>query len=122
MKLSIKALNHVAIYVADVEKSIEFYQKVLQLELLPRPAFDFPGAWFRFGIDQELHIIGIRTEPVVSGSRSNHFALEAINLPAWEKHFIAQKVTYRPPKARPDGVMQIFLTDPDGYWIELFER
>jgi lactoylglutathione lyase len=120
MKLTIRALNHVAIYVADVEKSIEFYQNILGLEELARPAFDFPGAWFRLGTEQELHLIGIRNEPVVSGSRSNHFALEVSNLPAWENHLKQMNATYRPPKPRPDGILQIFLQDPDGYWIELF--
>lgn len=122
MKLTIKELNHVAIYVADVEKSILFYKEILGLEYLPRPAFDFPGAWFRLGSVQELHLIGIRNEPVVSGSRSNHFALEFLDLHAWEDHLIKKNATYRPPKPRPDGVLQIFLQDPDGYWIELFSR
>ncbi|MEZ4902730.1 MAG: VOC family protein [Spirosomataceae bacterium] len=120
MNLTIKALNHVAIYVENVEKSTQFYQKILKLTPLPRPNFDFPGAWFQLGSAQELHIIGIRTEPVISGSRSNHFALEVADIQAWEQHLIAQKTTFRPPKARPDGVIQIFLQDPDGYWVELF--
>lgn len=120
MNLSIKALNHVAIYVENVEKSVTFYQDVLGLALLPRPAFDFPGAWFRLGTEQELHLIGIRSEPVVSGSRSNHFALEVTDITAWENYLIDKNVTFRPPKSRPDGVIQIFLQDPDGYWVELF--
>ncbi|MFN8349282.1 MAG: VOC family protein [Spirosomataceae bacterium] len=122
MKLIIKELNHVAIYVADVKKSSEFYNTVLGLPELPRPAFDFPGAWFQLGTAQELHLIGIRSEPVVSGSRSNHFALEVVDLPAWENHLQQQNATYRPPKPRPDGILQIFVKDPDGYWIELFSR
>jgi catechol 2,3-dioxygenase-like lactoylglutathione lyase family enzyme len=120
--LSIIGINHVAIYVADVAQSVEFYGAIVGLTPLPRPAFDFPGAWFKIGDAQELHIIGIRTEPVVSGSRSNHFALEVSDLDAWEAHFKATNTTYRPPKFRPDGVRQIFLQDPDGYWIEFFSR
>ncbi len=122
MKLTIKELNHVAIYVANVEKSVVFYQEILGLKKLPRPAFDFPGAWFQLGKNQELHLIGIRTEPVVSGSRSNHFALEVFDIKAWEDHLKRQNATYRPPKPRPDGVLQIFVQDPDGYWVELFAR
>jgi lactoylglutathione lyase len=122
MNLAIKEINHVAIYVADVEKSVQFYEQVMGLQSLARPAFDFPGAWFRIGTDQELHLIGIRTEPVVSGSRSNHFALEVFDLAAWETHLIQQKASYRPPKPRPDGILQLFVFDPDGYWIELFSN
>jgi len=120
MNLTIKALNHIAIYVENVEVSIQFYENALKLASMPRPAFDFPGAWFRIGIEQELHLIGTRHEPVVSGSRSNHFALEVADIESWEAYLTNQKVTFRPSKPRPDGAVQIFLQDPDGYWIELF--
>jgi lactoylglutathione lyase len=118
-----EALDHVALYVRDVPTSANFYEKTLLLSRLPRPAFDFPGAWFRLGVSQELHLIGNRREDdnVMSGSRSNHFALKVLDLDAWEAHFQQKKATYRPPKARPDGIRQIFIQDPDGYWIELCE-
>ena len=57
-------LNHVAIHVEDVERTCDFYANVLQLTPLPRPGFDFPGAWFLLGAVQELHIIGNREEDV----------------------------------------------------------
>lgn len=122
MNLRIKEINHVALYVADVAQSCHFYSNILQMNQLSRPDFDFPGAWFQIGSHQELHLIGIRTEQVVSGSRSNHFALEVEDLSAWEQHLKAQQATYRPPKPRPDGLLQLFVKDPDGYWIELFSR
>src|ERR1022692_1609091 len=67
-------LNHVAIHVADMERSNAFYRDVLRLEPMPRPAFDFPGAWFRLGLSQELHLIG-RRGPVALMDGNNHFAL-----------------------------------------------
>lgn len=121
--LTTEALDHVALYVRDVPTSIYFYENTLMLTLLPRPAFDFPGAWFRLGLSQELHLIGSRTEGenVISGSRSNHFALKVKDLGPWETHLQQKGAAYRPPKARPDGIRQLFLQDPDGYWIELCE-
>ena len=113
-------LNHVALHVKDVEKSCEFYREVLLLQPLPRPAFTFPGAWFRLGKTQELHLIGERTEPVVSHNRGNHFALQADNLDEWEAHLKAKNARYLPRKTRPDGVLQLFVQDPDGHHIELF--
>ena len=118
--MKIHELNHVAIHVADVERSIEFFQRVLRLEQMPRPAFDFPGAWFRLGAHQELHLIGGRNEPVVSGHRGNHFALRVDDIVAWEEHLKQVGADFRPRKPRPDGAMQIFLRDPDGHVIELF--
>lgn len=117
--MKICELNHVAIHVANVEASCAFYERVLCLRPMPRPAFDFPGAWFRLGVTQELHLIGERGEKVVSGNRSNHFALLVDDIEAWEKHLINVGATFRPRKKRPDGAWQIFLTDPDGHTIEL---
>ncbi|MEZ6087242.1 MAG: VOC family protein [Pirellulaceae bacterium] len=114
-----KQLNHVALHVADVAKSETFYSQVLLLESLPRPAFDFPGAWFRLGVDQELHLIGDRDQSVHSASRGNHFALLVDDLNAWHHHLQASDAEFQPPRTRPDGGRQIFVRDPDGYWIEL---
>ena len=118
--MKIYELNHVAIHVADVARSVEFFRLVLRLEQIERPAFDFPGAWFRLGAQQELHLIGNRDAPVSSGARSNHFALRVDDTVAWEKHLKQIGADFRPRKPRPDGAMQIFLRDPDGHFIELF--
>jgi len=117
----IEKLDHIALHVEDLEASLYFYQTVLGFDLLPRPNFDFDGAWLLAG-DKELHLIGNRVEKPVSGSRSNHFAIQVNNLDAWEKWLTVQKYSFRPPKFRPDGVGQIFLFDPDGYVIELCEK
>ncbi len=117
--MTVCELNHVAIHVADVAASCTFYERVLCLRPMLRPAFDFPGAWFQLGTSQELHLIGERGEKVVSGNRSNHFALLVDDIEAWEKHLINVGATFRPRKKRPDGAWQIFLTDPDGHTIEL---
>lgn len=120
MIMKIHELNHVAIHVADVAQSCEFYRGVLRLEQMPRPAFDFPGAWFRLGTSQELHLIGRRDEPVPPGSRNNHFALRVDDIAACERHLQKIGAEFRPKKQRPDGAWQIFLRDPDGHFIELF--
>ena len=116
--MTILELNHVALHVADVAVSCAFYEQVLRLQPMARPDFDFPGAWFRLG-DQELHLIGGRSRPAISGNRGDHFALRVNDLPAWEKHLHSIGADYRPPKKRPDGAWQIFLNDPDGHCVEL---
>lgn len=117
--MRITQLNHVALHVADVERSVAFYRDVMQLEMLPRPAFTFPGAWFRLGQDQELHLIGQRQEAVHSHHRGNHYALQVDDLDAWERHLTAHGATFLPRRQRPDGAWQLFVVDPDGHFIEL---
>ena len=117
--MNVLELNHVAIHVKDVEASSRFYREVLRLEPMPRPNFDFPGAWFRLGDCQELHLIGDRSQPVISHHRGNHFALRTDALSGWETHFKKIGFLHPPRKRRPDGASQIFLQDPDGHVIEL---
>lgn len=55
--IPLMALNHVSRLCKDVEKSVEFYTKVLGFVLIERPqAFDFDGAWlFNYGVG--IHLI-----------------------------------------------------------------
>ncbi len=112
-------LNHVALHVADVEASCRFYERVLCLRPMPRPAFTFPGAWFRLGSTQELHLIGGRAHDVHSGNRGNHYALLIDDMDAWEAHLRGVGVEFLPRRLRPDGALQIYVKDPDGHTIEL---
>jgi catechol 2,3-dioxygenase-like lactoylglutathione lyase family enzyme len=112
-------LNHVALHVADIERSVAFYRDILQLQPIPRPAFTFPGAWFQLGVDQELHLIGERKQDVVSHNRGNHFALLVDDFDAWEKYLSERQVNFAPRRARPDGALQLYVIDPDGHYIEL---
>ena len=111
-------LNHVALHVVDVPTSVAFYRDVLQLEEIARPAFRFPGAWFRLGVDQELHLIGERSQPVHSHNRGNHYALLVDDIDAWEAFFRERGTAYW-RQQRPDGAFQVYVTDPDGHVIEL---
>ena len=112
-------LNHVAIHVADVDASVAFYRDVLKLPQMDRPAFDFPGAWFRLAEDQELHLIGDRELPVHSHHRGGHFALIVEDLDTWEAHIDKMGAQRLQRKTRPDGAHQTFVCDPDGHWVEL---
>jgi len=117
--MQITELNHVALFVADVERSKRFYRDRLGLPLLPRPDFDFPGAWLRLGTRQELHLIGGRLKgPVDDSSRGGHLALEVPDIRAAAADLRAQGLVFRGPGRRPDGAMQIFLEDPDGHLVE----
>ena len=117
--MEIRELNHVALHVADVESSCEFYRTVLQLEQLPRPEFSFPGAWFRLGAGQELHLIGGRSAELADHGRRNHYALLVDDMPAWVNRLEQSGVVFEGPLSRPDGARQVFLQDPDGHFIEL---
>lgn len=131
--MSIRSLNHAALLVSDVERSTEFYTRVLELEEVARPAtFAFPGAWLRKG-SVELHLIGEaepgRTGQVHPGYRrdeyaggyGSHLAFEVDDLDETMQYLRAQHVEIAGgPRDRGDGVQQLYICDPDGYMIEFF--
>lgn len=116
-QMKIQELNHVMIRVRDLEASIRFYGEVLGLSRLPRPAFDFPGAWFALG-GQELHLIGDPGLPARSHEH-HHYAVQ-IDDPGQVRRELEAKgwSALRGPVRRPDGALQLFVADPDGYVIE----
>lgn len=120
-KLTIKAFNHVALQISDIEKSRVFYSEILGLEEIPAPAFDYPVVWFSLGNGREVHLIGRKPEVPFTPVRSNHFALEVSDIYLAEKMLKENGANCLPIKSRPDGILQLFLTDPDGNFIELCE-
>jgi lactoylglutathione lyase len=117
--IKVHELNHVAIHVRDLDASIRFYREVIGLPQIPRPNFAFPGAWFAFG-NQELHLIAESTlDP--NDRRHHHFALLVDDTFAAKAELEQKGVTeFKGPAPRPDGAMQLFFHDPDGYLIECF--
>jgi catechol 2,3-dioxygenase-like lactoylglutathione lyase family enzyme len=117
--MQITELNHVAIFVSSVDASVRFYRDAIGLPVIPRPDFSFPGAWFRLGERQELHLIGGRLHaPVDEGTRSGHFAMQVKDIAAAAAYLRGKGVAFRGPAPRPDGAQQIFLEDPDGHLVE----
>jgi catechol 2,3-dioxygenase-like lactoylglutathione lyase family enzyme len=131
--MEIRKLDHAALLVKDVERSRRFYGQILCMEEVPRPRnFDFPGAWFRKG-SAELHLIGEaepgRAAQVQPGYRADeqargygaHIAFEVDNLEEAQRHLRAHNVAIvGGPRPRGDGVLQLYVCDPDGYMVEFF--
>jgi len=65
--IQIDTLHHVAISVTDLPRAKRFYGEVLGLPEIPRPPFDFPGAWFQLG-DRDLATHLHRTELLRRGA------------------------------------------------------
>lgn len=123
MAIKIKHLDHFAIAVHDLSSSLNFYHDILGLGILPRPNFDFEGAWLDCGDGISLHLIEqVDTAPIFSGSRHLHFAFAVDDLMATKEILNgAGIVIAKDIKPRPDGVLQMFIQDPDGYFLELTE-
>lgn len=117
--------NHVALSVKDVEVSADFYNHVLNLnEIVNRTKMD-GIRWFSLGEDKELHLVSILKSDVTI-NKAVHFALTTPTFDAFVENLEQMKIPYsswpgedNKITIRADGVKQIYLQDPDGYWIEV---
>ena len=127
--LHVSAFDHITIIVDDIEATRDFYVGLLGMKEMPRPDFDFPGAWFQIG-NVQIHVTasselaglaGWGDRKVKSLSRGHHFAFQVKSV---EKAFKEiQKLNLKiasGPKFRPDGIHQIYIYDPDDHLVELF--
>jgi lactoylglutathione lyase len=116
--------DHTTVHVRDLGKSGEFYEKVMGLERISDPFKDGQHNWFRMGAHQQLHVVGGAAD-VPPQDMDVHFAFRVASLPEFMAHLDLMQVKYRSFKGdakfnvRPDGVRQLYLQDPDGYWIEV---
>ncbi len=117
--------DHVSLYVKDMEKSVEFYEKVMLFKPLPDPFHNEQHlVWLRSGEHTQLHLID-GAKDVPERNINNHFAYAVADLQAFMKHLDEMHIKYgnyggeKKPQTRPDGVKQIYLQDPDNYWIEV---
>jgi catechol 2,3-dioxygenase-like lactoylglutathione lyase family enzyme/uncharacterized protein YunC (DUF1805 family) len=124
----VRAIDHVTLVVKDLERSRRFYVDVLGMREVPRPAFSFAGSWFQAGSTQ-IHLIlefsgsgpaGNLLPEHQRSSRTQHVAFAVADA---EAALVALRAAGVPvlsgAKPRPDGYLQVFVTDPDGHVIEL---
>jgi lactoylglutathione lyase len=119
------SVSHVALYVFDLQKSVDFYKNVLGLKQIPEPFKDGKHVWFRMGPHSQLHVIqgAAKVEP---HDKNSHLAFSVKNLKAFTARLDQAGVRYgswtseaQRTTARPDGVEQVYLQDPDNFWVEV---
>ena len=117
--------NHVALSVKDLDASANFYHNALNLtEIVNRTEVD-GIKWFSLGEDKELHLISIVLGEVTI-NKAVHFALTTPTFDAFVANLEKMGLPYSSwagedhrITVRADGIRQIYVQDPDGYWIEV---
>jgi glyoxylase I family protein len=134
--LPIASLNHVAVVTRRLDASKKFYCDVLGFREVPRPNFDFPGAWL-YGYGVTIHILG--HSPAAEGAavegpaaknaaekpsgeiqtREPHLAFHAADLDTVEQLLQQHGIPFRRNRQADTTVRQLFFRDPDGFHIEV---
>jgi lactoylglutathione lyase len=121
------SFNHQAIAVRDLARSARFYNEVLGLDEIQNMTGKPTIRWFSMGNGSELHVISGDTRGIIL-KKEVHIAFAVADLDSVMTDLDSRGVLYSdwagtPHRAgsRADGVRQIYLQDPDGYWLEINE-
>jgi catechol 2,3-dioxygenase-like lactoylglutathione lyase family enzyme len=133
---SISRLLETALYVADLDRSCEFYERVLGLgpdvgttadkdsEKRFRP-LQIPGGQvlllFPKGFATTTAVLPGGTIPPHDGNGRLHlaFAISASEVAAWRERLQSHGVSIEGEMAWPRGGMSLYFRDPDGHLVEL---
>lgn len=119
------SFDHYAINVEDLDRSIDFYQKIFDLAEITNGTGKDHIRWLSLGEGMALHVIEAdRSE--LRLQKGVHLAIAVERFDDFVAHLrvLGQNFetwTGKPLQTndRPDGVRQVYLQDPDGYWIEV---
>jgi lactoylglutathione lyase len=118
-------INHTAIYVMNVKTSAAFYKEVIGLDTVPEPFHDGKHAWFSMGSGITLHIIEGATAKK-EYYKNQHTCFSVASVDAFTQLLRKRNINWEDRDGkkmtvttRVDGVKQLWLQDPDGYWIEV---
>jgi lactoylglutathione lyase len=118
-------LNHIAVYVTNLQKSTAFYRDVVGLDTIPEPFHDGKHTWFAIGEKSHLHVIAGASVPT-SHDKNSHLCFSVPSVETFTVRLSKAGIPYEDWTGKPqsiqtrvDGVKQIYFKDPDGYWIEI---
>lgn len=118
-------INHTAIYVVNLQASKHFYGQIIGLDTLADPFKDGKHAWFKTGQNIALHVIQGATEKK-DYYKNQHTCFSVASVQSFKKTLQQNNINWEDVNGkmcatttRIDGVQQIWLQDPDGYWVEI---
>ena len=120
---------HTMIRVKDVEKSIKFYEEVLDMKFQVKRRLEDCWIYFLSDSDNTCQIeLTYNDETPESGyqigSGFGHFAFQVDSLDEFTKKLgnLGYEYLYEPFDLNGNGSKIAFIKDPDGYEIELIEK
>lgn len=123
------AFDHVAINVANQQRSIDFYAGAFGLKEIPAPFPPGGPRWMTLAGGISLHIQSTPEKPAPP-PRAAHFAIAVADLAPVIAYLNGHRFPWsdsqgrvgRIQATRTDGVRQIYVADPDGYWVEVNDK
>ncbi len=118
-------LDHIALLVRDLDESVEFYTGVLGIREVANPMGGADFRWLEFENGRRFHLqAGDISRTHVE--KQTHFAFTTTDFDGVVARLREKGAAFGDfagtpgaVRIRPDGMKQVFLQDPSGYWIEI---
>ncbi|WP_046175849.1 VOC family protein [Domibacillus indicus] len=127
--MTISKLEHVGIQVKSLDAAIDFYTKVIGLDLLekqghPDPNLKIAFLGFRQTDETLIELIEGYNPALPAEGKVHHIAFTVDNIEEEIARIKEHKVPFVDESITtlPNGSRYIFFYGPDGEWIELFEK
>jgi catechol 2,3-dioxygenase-like lactoylglutathione lyase family enzyme len=120
--MPVNALQHINIRARDVERTRDFYVRVLGLRVGERPPFTSTGYWLYLGADPVIHLVQKTSDEAPSAMDTgaiDHIAFRGVDLNATRQALAREGIGFREAVVPRDNSIQLFVHDPDGVRIEL---
>lgn len=126
--MAVTKIEHVGVQVKNMERSVQFYQDVIGMDLLDtlvhtNGVIKLAFLGFKGSKETQLELIEGYNDQLPVEGKVHHIAFAVDNLEAEieriKKHhvrFIDEAIT-----TLPNGSRYMFFAGPDGEWIEFFE-
>lgn len=117
-------MDHNALLVQDLEVAAEFYMDILGLTEISNGGLPSHTRWFQFNDKVQIHLSESGDD--IQKKKGVHIAIRTENLDEFITFLNSKNIHWEnwpgeksATRFRPDGVQQIYIRDPDGYWIEI---
>ena len=126
-------IEHFLLQTTDMEKTREWYVRVLGMRVGPNPDFKFPVFWLYLGDKDVVHVteggakasenrkkyVGQESQAASGTGVLDHIAFRATGLKDMLEHLRREKVDFKQRQVSDQGLYQLFMFDPNGVKIEL---
>ena len=120
--MPVDALQHINIRARDVDRTRDFYVRVLGLRVGDRPPFASTGYWLYLGADPVIHLVQKTSHEAPAAADTgaiDHIAFRGVDLEATRQALARDRIAFQEAVVARDNSIQLLLHDPDGVRIEL---
>ena len=131
--MPVSHIDHLLLQTEDIDRTAEWYVRVLGLRIGPSPDFKFPVRWLYAGERDVIHLaqgganvpenrkryLGQQSEALHGSGVIDHIAFRCSGLDETIARLSEHGVAFNERRVDDQGLYQLFFIDPNGVKIEL---